>query len=101
MTDAGAHRTQGGLDDETRQMVVDTIRQLSKRLLIQLGDACESLLVMWQSRPNTFLGDAVVELEAAKLELDLSRDDPKPPPPPAADSMGCTACWPVWRWSAR
>jgi hypothetical protein len=36
---------------------------------------------------NTFLGDAVVELEAAKLELDLSREDPKPPPPPAADSM--------------
>ena len=33
MTDTGAHRTQGGLDEETRQMVVDTVRQLSKRLL--------------------------------------------------------------------
>jgi alkylation response protein AidB-like acyl-CoA dehydrogenase len=33
MTDTGAHRPQGGLDEETRQMVVDTVRQLSKRLL--------------------------------------------------------------------
>jgi alkylation response protein AidB-like acyl-CoA dehydrogenase len=33
MTDTGAHRPQGGLDQETRQMVVDTVRQLSKRLL--------------------------------------------------------------------
>jgi alkylation response protein AidB-like acyl-CoA dehydrogenase len=33
MTDTGTHRQQGGLDEETRQMVVDTIRQLSKRLL--------------------------------------------------------------------
>jgi hypothetical protein len=33
MTDSGAHRPQGGLDEETRQMVVDTVRQLSKRLL--------------------------------------------------------------------
>ena len=33
MTQTGAHRPQGGLDEETRQMVVDTVRQLSKRLL--------------------------------------------------------------------
>ncbi len=33
MTQTGAHRLQGGLDEETRQMVVDTVRQLSKRLL--------------------------------------------------------------------
>ena len=33
MSDTGAHRPQGGLDEETRQMVVDTVHQLSKRLL--------------------------------------------------------------------
>ena len=32
MTETGAHRPQGGLDEETRQMVVDTIRQLRKVL---------------------------------------------------------------------
>ncbi|GAB6907002.1 Acyl-CoA dehydrogenase domain-containing protein [Desulfosarcina cetonica] len=34
MTQIGTHRPEGGgLDDETRQMVVDTVHQLSKRLL--------------------------------------------------------------------
>ncbi|MDL2274984.1 acyl-CoA dehydrogenase family protein [Desulfosarcina sp. OttesenSCG-928-G10] len=33
MTETGAHRRRSGLDDETRQMVVDTVHQLSKRLL--------------------------------------------------------------------
>ncbi|BBO90942.1 acyl-CoA dehydrogenase family protein [Desulfosarcina ovata] len=33
MTDTGTHRPPGGLDEETRQMVVDTVHQLSKRLL--------------------------------------------------------------------
>ena len=36
---------------------------------------------------NTFLGDAVVELEAAKLVLDLSRQDASEPAPPEADSI--------------
>ena len=37
---------------------------------------------------NAFLGDAAVELDAAKLELDLTRQDATEPAPPAADSMG-------------
>ena len=36
---------------------------------------------------NAFLDDVAVELEAAKLELDLSRQDVSPPAPPEADSM--------------
>jgi hypothetical protein len=36
---------------------------------------------------NAFLDDAAVELEAAKLEFDLSRQDVSPPAPPEADSM--------------
>ncbi|MGD9362918.1 MAG: hypothetical protein PVH85_28905, partial [Desulfobacterales bacterium] len=37
---------------------------------------------------NAFLGDVAVELDAAKLELDLTRQDATQPAPPAADSMG-------------
>jgi len=37
---------------------------------------------------NAFLGDAAVELDAAKLELDLTRQDATEPDPPSADSMG-------------
>jgi len=37
---------------------------------------------------NAFLGDAAVELEAAKLEFDLSHEDVNPPTPSDADSVG-------------
>ena len=37
---------------------------------------------------NAFLGDAAVELDAAKLELDLTRQDATEPVPSTADSMG-------------
>ncbi len=37
---------------------------------------------------NAFLGDAAVELDAAKLELDLTRPGATEPVPPTADSMG-------------
>ena len=37
---------------------------------------------------NAFLDDAAVELESARLELDLSRQDADPPPPPEADAIG-------------
>ena len=36
---------------------------------------------------NAFLGDAAVELDAAKLELDLTRQAATEPAPPAADSL--------------
>ncbi len=35
---------------------------------------------------NAFLDNAAVELEAARLEFDLSREDTSPPAPPPADS---------------
>ena len=38
MTDTGAHRPQGGLDEETRQMVIDTIRQSDDTYWIGGGD---------------------------------------------------------------
>ncbi len=36
---------------------------------------------------NAFIGDAAVELEAARLEFDLSREDVSSPTPPQADSI--------------
>jgi hypothetical protein len=37
---------------------------------------------------NAFLSNAALEVETAKLEFDLSREDAEPPAPPEADSVG-------------
>jgi len=64
MTDTGAHRTQGGLDEETRQMVLDTVRQLSKRLLTPKA-------VLEWDRDEIFPEDAVREMLSPEIGLQL------------------------------
>ncbi|WP_372677292.1 acyl-CoA dehydrogenase [Desulfosarcina sp.] len=64
MTDTGAHRPQGGLDEETRQMVVDTVRQLSKRLLTKKA-------VLEWDRDEVFPEAAVREMLSPEIGLQL------------------------------
>ena len=64
MTDTGAHRPQGGLDEETRQMVVDTVRQLSKRLLTKKA-------VLEWDRDEIFPEAAVREMLSPEIGLQL------------------------------
>jgi alkylation response protein AidB-like acyl-CoA dehydrogenase len=64
MTDTGAHRPQGGLDEETRQMVVDTVRQLSKRLLTRKA-------VLEWDRDEIFPEAAVREMLSPEIGLQL------------------------------
>jgi len=64
MTDTGSHRPQGGLDEETRQMVVDTVRQLSKRLLTKKA------ILEWD-RDEIFPEAAVREMLSPEIGLQL------------------------------
>ena len=64
MTDTGTHRQQGGLDEETRQMVVDTVRQLSKRLLTKKA-------VLEWDRDEIFPEAAVREMLSPEIGLQL------------------------------
>ena len=64
MTDTGTHRLQGGLDEETRQMVVDTVRQLSKRLLNKKS-------VLDWDRDEIFPEAAVREMLSPEIGLQL------------------------------
>ncbi|MFO7715531.1 acyl-CoA dehydrogenase family protein [Desulfosarcina sp.] len=64
MIDTGAHRPQGGLDEETRQMVVDTVRQLSKRLLTKKA-------VLEWDRDEIFPEAAVREMLSPEIGLQL------------------------------
>ena len=64
MTDTGSHRPQGGLDEETRQMVVDTVRQLSKRLLTKKA-------VLEWDRDEIFPEAAVREMLSPEIGLQL------------------------------
>ena len=64
MTDTGTHRPQGGLDEETRQMVVDTVRQLSKRLLTKKA-------VLEWDRDEIFPEAAVREMLSPEIGLQL------------------------------
>lgn len=64
MTDTGTHRPQGGLDEETRQMVVDTVRQLPKRLLTKKD-------VLEWDRDEIFPEAAVREMLSPEIGLQL------------------------------
>jgi len=64
MIDTGAHRPLGGLDEETRQMVVDTVRQLSKRLLTKKA-------VLEWDRDEVFPEAAVREMLSPEIGLQL------------------------------
>lgn len=64
MTDTGTHRPQGGLDEETRQMVVDTVRQLPKRLLTKKA-------VLEWDRDEIFPEAAVREMLSPEIGLQL------------------------------
>lgn len=64
MTDTGTHRPQGGLDEETRQMVVDTVRQLSKRLLTKQA-------VLEWDREEVFPEAAIREMLSPEIGLQL------------------------------
>jgi alkylation response protein AidB-like acyl-CoA dehydrogenase len=64
MTDTGTHRPQGGLDEETRQMVVDTVRQLAKRLLTKKA-------VLEWDRNEIFPEAAVREMLSPEIGLQL------------------------------
>ncbi len=64
MTDTGTHRPQGGLDEETRQMVIDTVRQLTKRLLTQ------EAILEWD-RNEIFPESAVREMLSPEIGLQL------------------------------
>ncbi len=64
MTDTGTHRPQGGLDEETRQMVIDTVRQLSKRLLTK------NAVLEWD-RDEVFPEAAVREMLSPEIGLQL------------------------------
>jgi alkylation response protein AidB-like acyl-CoA dehydrogenase len=65
MTDTGTHRPQGGgLDEETRQMVVDTVHQLSQRLLTQKA-------VLEWDRDEIFPEQAVREMLSPEIGLQL------------------------------
>ena len=64
MTETGAHRPPGGLDEETRQMVVDTVRQLSKRLLTKKA-------VLDWDRDEVFPEAAIREMLSPEIGLQL------------------------------
>ncbi|MGA6924918.1 MAG: acyl-CoA dehydrogenase family protein [Desulfosarcina sp.] len=65
MTDnTTAHRTHGGLDEDTRQMVVDTVHQLSKRLLTKKA------ILAWD-RDEIFPEAAVREMLSPEIGLQL------------------------------
>ncbi len=64
MSDTGVHRPQGGLDEETRQMVVDTVRQLSKRLLTKKA-------VLDWDRDEVFPESAIREMLSPEIGLQL------------------------------
>lgn len=64
MSETGTHRQQGGLDEETRQMVVDTIRQLSKRLLTKKA-------VLEWDRDEIFPEAAIREMLSPEIGLQL------------------------------
>jgi alkylation response protein AidB-like acyl-CoA dehydrogenase len=64
MTDTGTHRPQGGLDEETRQMVVDTVRQLAKRLLTKKA-------VLEWDRKEIFPEAAIREMLSPEIGLQL------------------------------
>ena len=64
MIDTGTHRPQGGLDEETRQMVIDTVRQLTKRLLTQKA------ILEWD-RNEIFPESAVREMLSPEIGLQL------------------------------
>ncbi|MBC2713526.1 MAG: acyl-CoA dehydrogenase family protein [Desulfosarcina sp.] len=64
MTDTGTHHPQGGLDEETRQMVVDTVHQLSKRLLTKKA-------VLEWDRDEIFPEAAVREMLSPEIGLQL------------------------------
>ncbi len=65
MTDTGIHRPQGGgLDEETRQMVVDTIHQLSQRLLTKQS-------VLEWDRDEIFPETAIREMLSPEIGLQL------------------------------
>ena len=65
MTDSGTHRPQGGgLDEETRQMVVDTVHQLSQRLLTKQA------ILEWD-REEIFPEQAVREMLSRDVGLQL------------------------------
>jgi alkylation response protein AidB-like acyl-CoA dehydrogenase len=64
MADTGSHRLQGGLDEETRQMVVDTVRQLSKKLLTP------KTILEWD-RDEIFPEAAIREMLGPEIGLQL------------------------------
>jgi len=64
MTETGTHRPQGGLDEETRQMVVDTVRQLSKRLLTKQA-------VLEWDRDEVFPEAVIREMLSPEIGLQL------------------------------
>ena len=64
MTNTGAHRPPGGLDEESRQMVVDTVRQLSKRLLTKKA-------VLEWDRDEIFPEAVVREMLSPEIGLQL------------------------------
>lgn len=64
MSDSGTHRPQGGLDPETRQMVVDTVRQLSKRLITKKA-------VLEWDRDEIFPEAAIREMLSPEIGLQL------------------------------
>ena len=65
MTETGTHRPQGGgLDEETRQMVVDTVHQLSQRLLTKQA------ILKWD-RDEIFPEDAIREMLSPDVGLQL------------------------------
>ncbi len=64
MTDTGSHRPQGGLDEETREMVIDTVRQLSSRLLTKKA-------VLEWDRDEIFPEAAIREMLSPEIGLQL------------------------------
>ncbi|PID39508.1 MAG: acyl-CoA dehydrogenase [Proteobacteria bacterium] len=64
MTVPVAHRPPGGLDDDMRQMVLDTVRQLSKRLLNH------SAVLEWD-RDEVFPETAIREMLSPEIGLQL------------------------------
>jgi alkylation response protein AidB-like acyl-CoA dehydrogenase len=64
MTETGTHRPQGGLDEEIRQMVVDTVHQLANRLLTKKN-------VLEWDRDEIFPEAAVREMLSPEIGLQL------------------------------
>ncbi|MDL2268812.1 acyl-CoA dehydrogenase family protein [Desulfosarcina sp. OttesenSCG-928-A07] len=64
MTETGGHQRQDGLDEETRQMVVDTVHQLAKRLLTQKA-------VLEWDRDEVFPEAAIREMLSPDIGLQL------------------------------